>query len=359
MTTSATNPASASKATSSNYRFLAPFRGEALSPPPVWLMRQAGRYLPEYRATRVQAGSFLDLCYNPALAAEVTLQPIRRYGFDAAILFSDILVVPDALGQKVRFVEGEGPRLDPIRTEAELSRLKPAETGTIYNRICETVHRLRQDLPKETALIGFCGAPWTVATYMVGGQGSSDQAHTRAWAYRDPVGFQKLIDILVETSVEYLSGQVRAGANVLQIFDSWAGSLPDIEFARWVTAPTKRMVAEMKLRHPEVPILGFPRGAGSLSAGFLIETGVDGISCDTSHPIAEMRVLQNSGRVVQGNLDPLLLVAGGPAHDARVQELVGALGDKPFIFNLGHGIVPETPPENVARLVEVLRKTTV
>ena len=355
-----TAPASlASKTGVPSYRFLAPFQGKALSPPPVWLMRQAGRYLPEYRATRAVAGSFLDLCYNPHLAAEVTLQPIRRYGFDAAILFSDILVVPDALGQKVSFVEGEGPRLDPIRSEAGLSRLKPSETGAIYALICETVQRLRQDLPKETALIGFCGAPWTVATYMVGGQGSSDQAHTRAWAYRDPAGFQKLVDILVETSIEYLSGQVKAGANVLQIFDSWAGSLPDVEFARWVTAPTKRMVAELKRRHPEIPILGFPRGAGGLAGGFLKETGVDGISCDTAHPIADMKALQSSGKVVQGNLDPLLLVAGGPALDARVRELVAALGDKPFIFNLGHGIVPETPPDNVARLLDVLRKTAV
>ncbi|MEQ1576553.1 MAG: uroporphyrinogen decarboxylase [Hyphomicrobium sp.] len=337
------------------YRFLSPFNGQALSPPPVWLMRQAGRYLPEYRATRLKAGSFLDLCYNPALAAEVSLQPIRRYGFDAAILFSDILIVPDALGQKVRFVEGEGPRLDPIRSAGELARLNLTGTGATYARICETVQRLRQDLPKETALIGFCGAPWTVATYMVGGQGSTDQAHTRAWAYRDPQGFGQLIELLVETSIEYLSGQVKAGANVLQIFDSWAGSLPDVEFARWVTAPTTRMVGELKRRHPEVPVLGFPRGAGALAAGFLTQTGVDGISCDTSHPVSGMRELQSSGKVVQGNLDPLLLVAGGPALDARVRELVTALGDKPFIFNLGHGIVPETPPENVARLLDVLR----
>ncbi len=348
----------ASAKTGSPFRFMAPFEGRALSPPPVWLMRQAGRYLPEYRATRAQAGSFLDLCYNPALAAEVTLQPIRRYAFDAAILFADILIVPDALGQTVSFVEGEGPRLDPIRAVGGLSRLNPAATGKTYERICETVQRLRQDLPKDTALIGFCGAPWTVATYMVGGQGSSDQAHTRAWAYRDPEGFGQLIDILVETSVEYLSGQVKAGANVLQIFDSWAGSLPDTEFARWVAAPTKRMAATLKRLHPDIPILGFPRGAGALSAGFLAETGVDGISCDTSHPVSEMRALQASGRVVQGNLDPLLLVAGGPALDARVRELVAALGDKPFIFNLGHGIVPETPPEHVARLVDVLRNSS-
>ena len=358
MTVSSAAATQAAKADKSSYRFLAPFTGQALSPPPVWLMRQAGRYLPEYRATRAVAGSFLDLCYNPALAAEVTLQPIRRYGFDAAILFSDILVVPDALGQRVRFVEGEGPRLDPIRSAAELTRLNVGATQKVYASICETVQRLRQDLPKETALIGFCGAPWTVATYMVGGQGSSDQHHARAWAYRDPEGFQQLTDMLVETSIEYLSGQVKAGANVMQIFDSWAGSLPDVEFARWVTAPTKKMVGALKARHPEIPILGFPRGAGSLAAGFLAETGVDGISCDTAHPISEMRALQATGRVVQGNLDPLLLVAGGPALDARVRELVAALGDKPFIFNLGHGIVPETPPDNVARLLEVLRQTS-
>ena len=264
MTALPATTAQASKNAKPAYRFLAPFHGQALYPPPVWLMRQAGRYLPEYRKTRATAGSFLDLCYNPVLAAEVTLQPIRRYGFDAAILFSDILVVPDALGQKVRFVEKEGPQLDPITSEAGLAQLNPAAAAKTYAVVCETVARLRQDLPKETALIGFCGAPWTVATYMVAGEGSKDQEAARAWAYRDPSGFQKLIDILVETSVEYLSGQVKAGANVLQIFVSWAGSLPDGEFAKWVTAPTKRMVQVLKQRHPGVPVLGFPRGANLL-----------------------------------------------------------------------------------------------
>jgi uroporphyrinogen decarboxylase len=339
------------------YRFLNPFHGIPSSPPPVWLMRQAGRYLPEYRATRKQAGSFLDLCYNPALAAEVTLQPIRRYGFDASILFSDILVVPDALGQKVRFVEKEGPQLDPITTEAGLAQLNLAGAEKTYAIVCETVARLRQDLPKETALIGFCGAPWTVATYMVQGEGSKDQDAARAWAYRDPAGFQKLIDILVETSIQYLSGQVKAGANVLQIFDSWAGSLADNEFRRWVIAPTKRMVSTLKAKFPDVPVMGFPRGAGLMAQQFLDETGVDGLSCDTSHPISGMVSLAASGKVVQGNLDPQLLVAGGPAMDARIREIVAALGDKNFIFNLGHGIVPETPPENVARLMDVLRST--
>lgn len=341
--------------TSTHRRFLAPFEGQAISPPPIWLMRQAGRYLPEYRATREEAGSFLKLCYNPKLAAEVTLQPIRRYGFDAAILFADILIVPDALGQDVRFETGEGPRLDPITDQAGLKRLDVNATGEKYGLICETVARLRQDLPAETALIGFCGAPWTVATYMVGGRGSPDQADARSWAYRDPDGFQKLIDILVETSVEYLSGQVKAGADVLQIFDSWAGSLPDNEFARWVIDPTRSMVAALKARHPGVPIIGFPRGAGASTAEFVTATGVDGVSCDTAMPLCAMRELAELDVVVQGNLDPLLLVSGGEALDRRVDEILAAMKGRRHIFNLGHGITPPTPPENVARLVERVR----
>ena len=352
-----TNNETAVTTSASQRRFLDPLNGKAISPPPVWLMRQAGRYLPEYRKTRAEAGSFLDLCYNPALAAEVTLQPIRRYGFDAAILFSDILVVPDALGQQVSFVEGEGPRLDPIRDQKALQRLKPAAVTAKFARVCETVARLRQDLPKETALIGFCGAPWTVATYVVGGEGSPDQAHARGFAYRDPHGFQQLIDILVDTSVEYLSGQVKAGADALQIFDSWAGSLPDNEFERWVIAPTKRIVSALNQRFPRVPVIGFPRGAGQLTARFVRETGVDAVSCDTAMPLKAMADLQQTtGKAVQGNLDPLLLVAGGDALDRRVDETLRALAGRPFIFNLGHGIVPHTPPENVARLVERVRK---
>jgi uroporphyrinogen decarboxylase len=339
-------------------RFLAPFHGQSISPPPIWLMRQAGRYLPEYRATREEAGSFLKLCYNPKLAAEVTLQPIRRYGFDAAILFADILIVPDALGQDVRFETGEGPRLDPITDQAGLKRLDPAATGEKFGLICETVQRLRQDLAVETALIGFCGAPWTVATYMVGGKGSPDQADARSWAYRDPDGFQKLIDILVEVSVEYLSGQVKAGADVLQIFDSWAGSLPDNEFARWVIDPTRVMVEQLKARHPGVPIIGFPRGAGASTAEFVTATGVDGVSCDTAMPLCAMRELNELDVVVQGNLDPLLLVSGGTALDRRVDEILAAMKGRRHIFNLGHGITPPTPPENVARLVERIRAAT-
>jgi uroporphyrinogen decarboxylase len=337
-------------------RFLRPFAGEAVSPPPIWLMRQAGRYLPEYRAVRTKAGGFLDLCYTPALAAEVTLQPIRRFGFDAAILFSDILVVPDALGQKVTFVEGEGPRLDPVRSASDLRRLSRDATRPKFALVSETVARLRQDLPRETALIGFCGAPWTVASYMVEGQGSPDQREARLWAYRDPVGFGRLIDLLVEASIEYLSGQVQAGADVLQIFDTWAGALPPREFEAWVVAPTRRMVSEVRGRHPEVPVIGFPRGAGGKIERYVAETGVQGVGADTGMEAEQMRILaQSTGAVVQGNLDPLALVAGGEALERQTVGVLKELAGVPYICNLGHGIVPETPPEHVGRLVELVR----
>ncbi len=337
-------------------RLLDPFKGVTSSTPPIWLMRQAGRYLPEYREVRAKAGGFLDLCYNPALAAEVTLQPIRRYGFDAAILFADILLVPDALGQGLRFAEGEGPLLDPITSASDLSRLQPSATRPKYALVAETVARLRQDLPKETALIGFCGAPWTVATYMVEGRGSKDHAAARFWAYRDREGFQKLIDILVETSIDYLGQQVKAGADVLQIFDTWAGVLPDDELDRWVVEPTKRIVEGIKASYPDVPIIGFPRGAGAAALWYVSETGVDGLGCDTTMPPYMMgETFQDEPVVVQGNLDPLLLVVGGDAMDERVDEILELMDGKRFIFNLGHGIVPQTPPENVARLVERVR----
>jgi uroporphyrinogen decarboxylase len=338
-------------------RFLRPFRGEALSPPPIWLMRQAGRYLPEYRATRKEAGSFLDLCYNPALAAEVTLQPIRRYGFDAAILFSDILVIPHALGQKVGFVEGEGPKLEPIKTVADLTRLDPSKAQAHLAPVLETVARLRQDLPKETALIGFCGAPWTVATYMVEGEGSKEQAAARIWAYRDgsSKGFGALIGMLVDASTEYLSGQVAAGADVLQIFDTWAGSLPDAEFESWVVAPTAEIVSRVKARHPHVPIIGFPRGAGPRLARYVEGTKVDGVGCDTAMPLDFARMAVPPNVVLQGNLDPLLLVAGGKIMENRIRDILADMAGHPFVFNLGHGITPEASPDNVARLVEIVR----
>ncbi len=349
------------------------FQGRVGERPPVWLMRQAGRYLPEYRKVRAHAGSFLDLCYNPELATEVTLQPIRRYGFDAAILFSDILVVPDALGQRVTFEEGEGPRLEPIESGAGIARLQPAGAMAHLAPVFEAVARIRAALAPETALFGFCGAPWTVASYMVAGRGTPDQAPARLWAYRDAEGFGALIDLLVAVSADYLSRQVEAGADLLQIFDSWAGSLPDDEFERWVVLPTRRIVAKVKARHPNVPIIGFPRGAGPLYRHYAEATGVDGVSCDTSLPIAHMRdVVSGEGDghgkhggeraksgagapVVQGNLDPLLLVSGGEAMDVRVKGIVEAMRGRRFIFNLGHGIVPQTPPEHVARLVQLVR----
>lgn len=337
-------------------RFLKPFAGEHLDTPPIWLMRQAGRYLPEYRELRAKAGGFLELCYSPALAAEITLQPIRRYGFDAAILFSDILVVPHALGQPLDFKEGEGPVLDPIRTREALAKLDPSKTVDKFSRVYESVARIRDGLPAGTALIGFCGAPWTVATYMVAGHGSPDQADARLWAYRDREGFSKLINLLTDTSIEYLSGQILAGADVVQIFDTWAGNLPGDELERWVIAPTRRIVTALRQRHKEVPIIGFPRGAGVHVPHYIDETGIDGIGCDTTMPLPELKDrIADLGVVMQGNLDPLLLVAGGEAMEVRVREILEEAEGAPFIFNLGHGIVPQTPPENVARLVAIIR----
>jgi uroporphyrinogen decarboxylase len=336
-------------------RLLRPFAGEAVSPPPIWLMRQAGRYLPEYRAVRAQAGGFLELCYTPALAAEVTLQPVRRFAFDAAILFADILLVPDALGQRLEFLEGEGPRLDPVRSERDLGRLNRDATRSKFGRVFETVAKVRQELSHDTALIGFCGAPWTVATYMVGGQASDDQAHARQWAEADPAGFGRLIDLLAEVSVDYLAGQVAAGADVVQIFDTWAGRLSGEDFRRWVIGPTKAIVQGLRQRHPKVPVIGFPRGAGPQTMAYVAETGVDGVGCDTAMPLELMAGELAGKAVVQGNLDPQLLVAGGEAMERRVAEILTALSGKPFIFNLGHGIVPQTPPENVARLVNLVR----
>jgi uroporphyrinogen decarboxylase len=305
---------------------------------------------------RAKAGSFLDLCYTPELAAEVTLQPVRRYGVDAAIVFADILVVPHALGQRLEFVEGVGPRLDPIRSAADLARLRPAPTRDRFGRVYETVANVRQRLPNGVALIGFCGAPWTVATYMVSGGKSVDQDEAAAWAVTDPAGFGQLMDRLVESSVEYLAGQVEAGADILQIFDTWAGRLSGSEFVRWVCGPTRAIVARMKERYPEVPIIGFPMGTGRNLGRYVEETGVDGVSCDTATPL-EFMTQELAGRVVvQGNLDPLLLVSGGQGMKRQALKILQALGERPFIFNLGHGVLPQTPPEHVARLVKLVRE---
>ncbi len=326
-----------------------------LERPPIWLMRQAGRYLPEYKATRAEAGSFLDLCYTPEHAIEVTLQPIRRFGFDASILFSDILVVPDALGQKVWFEEGVGPRLEPITDREALKMLDRSKVLGHLAPVFETVSGLRAALPAETTLIGFAGAPWTVATYMVGGRGSPDQGAAKAWAYGDPDGFQQLIDLLVETTGDYLEAQVKAGAEVLQLFDTWAGSLPAVQFRRFCLEPVKKLRARLKKSCPDVPVIAFPRGAGAAYEPYFRETGVDAVSLDTSvDPVWAAKVLQPIGPV-QGNLDPLLLVAGGDEMDRAVDHLLEALGGGPFIFNLGHGIVPQTPPEHVAQLVKRVR----
>jgi uroporphyrinogen decarboxylase len=330
-------------------------RGETLLRPPFWLMRQAGRYLPEYREIRRRVGGFLDLCFNPELAAEVTLQPVRRYGMDAAILFSDILVVPHALGQKVAFREGEGPVLRPVRSLAELRGLSTARLAEHTAPVYETVRRVKQDLPEAATLIGFAGSPWTVATYMVEGGSSRDFERTKLWAFTAPDEFASLIELLVEATTLYLAAQIEAGAEVIQLFDSWAGALDEKGFRRWVIEPTRQIVARLRESHPSVPIIGFPRMAGFLYRDYKRETGVDAISLDTTVPLAAARdELQTLGPV-QGNLDPLLLVAGGAAMESVVRAIIAALGNGAFVFNLGHGIVPQTPPENVARLAEIIR----
>src|SRR3990172_11922026 len=302
--------------------FLRALAGHTNAPPPIWLMRQAGRYLPEYRAVRSKVSSFLDLCRTPELAAEVTLQPLRRFDLDAAIVFSDILIVPYALGQKVEFVEGEGPKLEPVRDGRDLGRLDGGAVEGRFAPVYETLARVVPELPDGVPVIGFCGAPWTVATYMVEGGGSKDQAEARLWAYRDPNSFQRLIDLLVETSIRYLLGQVKAGAGALQIFDSWAGSLPNDEFARWCSHPTRAIVAGVKAAYPDIPIIGFPRGCGASAERYAQETKVDAIGCDTSMPLAYMCETLQSRLTVQCNLDPLLLVAGGLHLERRVKEIL-------------------------------------
>tara|TARA_B100001939_G_scaffold342104_1_gene352724 strand:+ start:17702 stop:18808 length:1107 start_codon:yes stop_codon:yes gene_type:complete len=336
-------------------RFIQAVTGQKTDRPPFWFMRQAGRYLPEYMATRGEAGSFLDLCYTPDFAVEVTLQPLRRYQMDAAILFSDILVVPHALGQKVDFIKGRGPVLDPVDTSEKLSRLSMNRFHDHLAPVYETVSRLSREIPPKTALIGFAGAPWTVATYMVGGQGSADQAAARLWAYRDEAAFRALMDLLVTATADYLIRQVKAGAEVLQIFDTWAGNLPPEEFRKWCIEPTKRLIDKIRAVYPQVPVIGFPRGAGPRYPDYVRKTGVSAVSLDTSLPLDWAREQVQSLCPVQGNLDPLLLVSGGPALDQTVKDILDAFRHGPHIFNLGHGIVPQTPPEHVARVAEIIR----
>ena len=330
-------------------------RGETLDRPPVWLMRQAGRYLPEYRELRARAAGFLDLCYTPDYAVEVTLQPIRRFGFDAAILFSDILVVPDALGQKVWFEEGIGPRLEALQRRADIGRLNRGALHDHLAPVYETIGRLRQDLPAETTLIGFAGAPWTVASYMLEGGSSRDFAAGKRWAYGDPAALQQLIDLLVAATGDYLVAQIDAGAEAVQIFDSWAGVWPEAELRRWCLEPAKALVARIRTARPGVPVILFPRGAGLLYRDFAEVCGADALGLDTTVPLGWAREELQPKVCLQGNLDPLVLVAGGTALREGVDHILRELGAGPFVFNLGHGIVPETPPEHVAEMLEQIR----
>jgi len=323
---------------------------------PVWLMRQAGRYLPEYRELRAAKGGFLELVNDSEAAAEITLQPIRRFGFDGAILFSDILVIPHALGQDLWFEAGEGPRMAPALADAALGSLvaAPSRLDPIYR----TVSLVREQLGPETTLLGFAGSPWTVATYMIAGQGSRDQHAARVMAYRDPGKLQAIVDAIVAASIEYLSRQIEAGAEAVQLFDSWAGSLAPAEFERWVIAPNAAIVAALKARHPATPVIGFPKGSGEKLPAYARETGVDAVGIDeTIDPLWAARELP-AGMPVQGNLDPLLLLARGPELDAAAWRILDAFAGRPHVFNLGHGIDKETPIAHVERLLEVVRNWT-
>ena len=320
------------------------------------MMRQAGRYLPEYREVRKNAGGFLDLCYNPDFATEVTLQPIRRFGFDAAILFADILLVPQAMGMKLWFAEGEGPRLEPVSDLQAIEALKPAEA--IHDTLApvyETVKRLAAELPKETTLIGFAGAPWTVATYMVAGRGSPDQAVARQMMFGDEVAFSRLIDKVTEATIEYLARQVQAGAEVIKLFDSWAGTLSGSYFEKYALKPAVTIATELKRRFPGLPVIGFPRGAGGGYVQFADAGCFDGLALDSSVPAGWARDVLQPKLAVQGNLDPMHLITGGDALENETRRLVDILGEGPFIFNLGHGITPQGKPENVEKMLSVIR----
>jgi uroporphyrinogen decarboxylase len=330
-------------------------RGEALPVPPIWLMRQAGRYLPEYRAMRAKSKNFIEFCLKPEFAVEVTLQPVRRYGMDAAILFADILLVPHAMGQKVGFVEGEGPKLEPIRDAGGLQKLSSARLAETLWPVMETVMGVRAALSGDVALIGFAGAPWTVATYMIEGEGGTDLECSRRMAWSEPRLFAGIIDRLVDATTSYLIAQIDAGAEVLQIFDTWAGSVPAPMFDTAVIEPTARIVKAVKALHPEIPIIGFPRASASHLARYAALTGVDAVGVDHMTDLLWAAQSVPQGIVVQGNLDPALLLAGGDAMERDVRRLLAAMKGRPFIFNLGHGVLQPTPPEHVARLVALVK----
>ena len=326
-------------------------RGETTPRPPVWLMRQAGRYLPEYRALRTNAKNFIEFCLTPELAVDVTMQPVRRFAMDAAILFADILLVPHALGQKVEFLEGEGPKLEPIRDAAGLNRLSDTQLPETLAPVMATIRGVRAALPPGVALIGFAGAPWTVATYMIEGEGGTDYERSRTMAWTEPGLFARLMDRIVDATIAYLLAQIEAGAEALQLFDSWAGAVPAPLFETAVIAPTARIVKALKARHPDIPIIGFPRAAGSHLARYAAGTGVDAVGVDHMTDLTRAANSMPKGVAVQGNLDPVLLLNGGAAMDDQIDRIVDAMKGRPFVFNLGHGVMQPTPPENVARLV--------
>jgi len=332
---------------------LAVLEGERRDPPPIWMMRQAGRYLPEYRALRSEKGGFLALAQDSAMAAEITLQPIRRFGFDGAILFSDILMIPYALGQDLWFETGEGPRLAPPLATDAIASLDPQPER--LEPVYETVRRVRAELPAHVTFLGFAGSPWTVATYMVAGQGSREQGEARRLAYRDPAAFSMIIDAIVTATIDYLAGQIEAGTEAVQLFDSWSGSLSPVQFEQWVIAPTARIVAGLRARHPRIPIIGFPKGAGGKLPAYARETGVDAIGLDeTVDPFWADAVLPE-GMPVQGNLDPLALIAGGDALAQATKHILGAFASRPHVFNLGHGILPDTDIAHVEQLLDLVR----
>jgi uroporphyrinogen decarboxylase len=335
--------------------FLQALAGEAIWPPPIWLMRQAGRYLPEYRAVRAKAGDFIALCTNPELAAEVTLQPIRRYGFDAAILFSDILLIPWALGHGLRFAEGEGPLLPPLREVAALDALKPEEMLGKLAPVLETVRRVRAGLDDQRALIGFAGAPFTVACYMVEGGGSRDFNATRRMAYAEPALFARLMDVLTQATVDFLSAQIEAGADTAMLFDSWAGILSPSQFRAHVIAPAQTISAALRQRFPHIRLIGFPRLAGTMLGEYATATGLDAIGIDTAVNPGLAASMVPASTALQGNLDPMALLAGGAALRAEARAILDVMKGRPFVFNLGHGIVPQTPPEHVAELLAIVR----
>jgi uroporphyrinogen decarboxylase len=338
-----------------NKKLLNVLNGQREKIPPVWMMRQAGRYLPEYRATREQAGSFLDLCFNPQLAAEVTLQPIRRFHFDGAILFSDILVVPYALGRKVDFVAGEGPKLEPIEDAPTAQSIKREVDHGKLDPVYETIRRVKTELPADVTFLGFCGAPWTVATYMIAGHGTPDQEPARLFAYRHPDVFDDLLQILVKASAEYLIRQLKAGVDAVQIFDTWAGILPPEEFARWCIAPLRRIILSVRDEIPDAKIIGFPRGAGTMLERYVTELPVNAVGLDWMIDKAFARERIQKVKPVQGNLDPVALTAGGEALDRAVDDVMRAFSDGPFIFNLGHGITPQTPIAHVEQMLKRVR----